>query len=80
MLTPAFPMYHLIRSMHMSGRCVACRQCELACPAHIPLTILHDLIRRDVGDILGYVPGMDIAASPPLSLTLEDGQLRTEFE
>jgi ferredoxin len=79
-LAPPFPMYHLIRAMHMSGRCVACRQCELVCPAHIPLTVLHDLIRRDVEDLLGYVPGLELAAPPPLSLTLEQGQLRTSFE
>ena len=74
-LAPPFPTFHLIRAMHMSGRCVACRQCELSCPAHIPLTILHDLIRRDVGDLLEYVPGTDINAQPPLSLTLEHGRI-----
>ncbi len=75
-LAPPFPMFHLIRAMHMSGRCVACRQCELTCPAHIPLTVLYDLIRRDVEKLLGYVPGADIAAPPPLSLTLEEAPLR----
>ena len=75
-LAPPFPMFHLIRAMHMSGRCVACRQCELACPAHIPLTVLYDLIRRDVGELLEYVPGADLAAPPPLSLTLEDAPLQ----
>ena len=70
-LAPPFPMFHLIRAMHMSGRCVACRQCELACPAHIPLTVLYDLMRRDVGQMFGYVPGADLVAEPPLSLTLE---------
>jgi len=79
-LAPPFPVYHLIRAMHMSGRCIACRQCELVCPAHIPLTVLHDLIRRDVEGMLGYVPGMDIAARPPLSLTLEEAPLRAELE
>jgi formate dehydrogenase subunit beta len=77
-LAPPFPTYHLIRAMHMSGRCVACRQCELTCPAHIPLTILHDLIRRDVDDLLEYVPGTDLNASPPLSLTLEHGRIGRE--
>jgi len=79
-LAPAFPMFHLIRAMHMASRCIACRQCELVCPAHIPLTVLYDLIRRDVGDLLGYVPGADIAASPPLSLTLEDAPVQVELD
>jgi len=79
-LAPPFPTFHLIRAMHMAGRCVACRQCELTCPAHIPLTVLYDLIRRDVGDLLGYVPGADIEAAPPLSLTLEEAPLRMELE
>jgi formate dehydrogenase subunit beta len=79
-LGPPFPMFHLIRAMHMAGRCVACRQCELTCPAHIPLTVLYDLMRKDVEQLLGYVPGADIEALPPLSLNLEEGPLRAELE
>jgi formate dehydrogenase subunit beta len=79
-LAPPFPMYHLIRAMHMSGRCIACRQCELTCPAHIPLTVLYDLIRRDVEALLAYVPGMDLDAPPPLSLSLEEAPLHMEPE
>jgi len=77
-LAPPFPTFHLIRAMHMTSRCVACRQCELTCPAHIPLTVLYDLIRRDIGDLLGYVPGEDVTAAPPLSLTLEEAPLRAK--
>lgn len=79
-LAPGFPMFHLIRAMHMSSRCIACRQCESVCPARIPLTVLYDLIRRDVGDLLGYVPGADIAAQPPLALTLEEAPVQAELE
>ncbi len=79
-LAPPFPMFHLIRAMHMSSRCVACRQCELTCPAHIPLTVLYDLIRQDMETLLGYVPGVDIDAAPPISLTLSDAPLRMESE
>ncbi len=75
-LGPPFPMFHLIRAMHMATRCVACRQCELACPAHIPLTVLYDLIRQDVGELVGYTPGADIEAEPPLTLTLDKAPLR----
>jgi len=79
-LGPPFPMYHLIKAMHMSGRCVDCHQCELTCPSHIPLTILYELIRQDVKELLDYVPGMDLAAEPPLALALKDGQLIADSE
>jgi len=74
-LAPPFPTFHLIRAMHMSTRCVACRQCESACPAHIPLTVLYDLMREDVGSLLHYEPGADVSAMPPVSLTLEEAPL-----
>lgn len=75
---PPFPMYHLVRAMHMASRCVGCHHCDLACPAGIPLTILYSLMRRDVAKLLDYVPGESLAARPPLSLTLADGPLHLE--
>lgn len=77
-LSPEFPMFHLIKAMHMANRCVACRQCELACPAHIPLTVLYDLIRQDVEALLGYVPGADVSTAPPISLTFTDAPFQEE--
>jgi ferredoxin len=79
LLVPDFPMYHLIKAMHMTTRCIACRQCETACPAGIPLTVLYDLIREDVTELIGYLPGADVASGPPLSLTLADAPIDSEL-
>jgi ferredoxin len=79
LLAPDFPMYHFIKAQHMTTRCVACRQCEIACPADIPLTVLYDLIRQDVAELIGYAPGADIDAKPPLSLTLADAAIESDL-
>jgi ferredoxin len=79
LLAPDFPMFHLIKAMHMTTRCVACRQCETACPADIPLTVLYDLIKADVADLIGYFPGADLNSGPPLSLTLADAPIESEL-
>jgi ferredoxin len=79
LLAPDFPMYHFIKAQHMTTRCVACRHCETACPADIPLTVLYDLIRADVAELIGYVPGADLNAKPPLSLTLADAAIETDL-
>lgn len=79
LLVPDFPMYHLIKAMHMTTRCIACRQCETACPAGIPLTVLYDLIRADVTDLIGYIPGADLNLKPPLSLTLSDAPIESDL-
>jgi ferredoxin len=79
LLVPDFPMFHLIKAMHMTTRCIACRHCEITCPADIPLTVLYDLIRDDVADLIDYTPGADVAAGPPLSLTLADAPIDSEL-
>jgi ferredoxin len=79
LLVPDFPMYHLIKAMHMTTRCIACRQCELACPADIPLTVLYELIRDDVADLIGYIPGENLHSGPPLSLTLADAPMKSDL-
>jgi Na+-translocating ferredoxin:NAD+ oxidoreductase RnfC subunit len=72
-------MYHFIKAQHMTTRCVACRACEIACPSGIPLTVLYDLVRKDVAEQIGYVPGADINEKPPLSLTLADAAIESDL-
>ncbi|HEX3006788.1 MAG TPA: 4Fe-4S dicluster domain-containing protein [Bacteroidales bacterium] len=46
--------YHIMRAMHMAGRCVDCGACEKACPLNIPLNLI---TRRMIKDIeAGFGP------------------------
>jgi ferredoxin len=71
---PIPPMYHLVRAMHMTAKCVACRECEETCPAGIPMAIQFRLIARDVQKMFGYETGADIDQKPPQLLVLEEGE------
>jgi len=70
-IPPPFPSFHLVRAMHTVGKCVGCRECELSCPADIPLATLYALIRREVEEMFGYETGGDLEAQPPLVLPME---------
>jgi ferredoxin len=48
--------YHIMRMMHMAGRCVDCGSCEAACPMGIPINLI---TRRMIKDIEANV-GPDI--------------------
>jgi formate dehydrogenase subunit beta len=71
---PMPAMYHMIRSMHMTAKCVACRECEETCPAGIPLAIQFRLIARDVKEMFGYETGASLEQKPPQLLVLEEGE------
>lgn len=70
-LAPPFPAFHLIRAMHMAGRCIDCGECERACPAEIPLRELYRKLARDVEELFGYRSGRSIEEALPVLLTLE---------
>jgi formate dehydrogenase subunit beta len=76
---PPFPSFHMVRALHTIAKCVGCRECELACPAKIPLTTLYSLLRRDVSEMFGYETGTDLEAMPPLLLTLSGAPIKSEL-
>jgi ferredoxin len=45
--------WHIMRMMHMAGRCVDCGACEAACPVGIPLNLITRNIVREIENNFG---------------------------
>jgi formate dehydrogenase (coenzyme F420) beta subunit len=60
--------FHLLRAFHCAGRCTDCGACESACPVGIKMRKLTSKIEKDIRELYGYTPGMDLEAQPPMSL------------
>ena len=63
-LPPEVPIFHLIRAVHMAGRCVDCGLCEEACPMNIPLRLLYRKVNEIVSDVFEYQSGSSLEQSP----------------
>jgi ferredoxin len=51
--------WNIIRAFHLGGRCVGCNECERACPADIPLSLLNRKLGMTALAEFGYAAGMD---------------------
>jgi len=49
--------WHILRAMHLSGRCVGCGECSRACPVDIPISLLSFMLNDHVKDEFGQVAG-----------------------
>nr|MBC8362692.1 4Fe-4S binding protein [Candidatus Desulfatibia profunda] len=63
-LPPEIPIFHLVRAVHMGGRCIDCGLCEDACPADIPLRLLYRKVNATVSDVFDYQTGTSPEQSP----------------
>lgn len=63
-LPPEIPIFHLIRAVHMAGRCIDCGLCEDACPMDIPLRLLYRQVNRSVQENFNYFTGSTPGQSP----------------
>jgi ferredoxin len=59
--------FHLMRVLHLAGRCIECGACRRACPTGVDLGILNRKSAADVMRLFGYRAGLDIEAPAPLS-------------
>jgi ferredoxin len=59
--------YHIVRAMHLAGRCVECGTCGQACPVGIPVHLLtffaEQSVRRQFGQRGGASAKLDYAMS-----------------
>jgi formate dehydrogenase subunit beta len=70
-LPPEVPLFHLVRAVHMAGRCIDCGLCEDACPVDIPLRLLYRKVNGIVKDLFGYETGGS-HEQPPFSILGEN--------
>lgn len=52
--------WNIIRAFHLGGRCVGCGECERACPAGIPLSLLNMKLGIVAKKEFDYTPGMGL--------------------
>jgi ferredoxin len=68
-------IFHLIRALHVAGRCTECGACVRACPMGIDARLLARRLGQEVEDLYGYRPGEAVEATPPLSaFAMDDPQ------
>ena len=68
-------VYHLIRAMHMAGRCVACGACSLVCPMGIDLNKINRKLEKIVKERFDFTSGLDPDVLPPMvDFKMEDAQ------
>jgi formate dehydrogenase subunit beta len=63
-LPPEVPIFHLVRAVHMAGRCIDCGLCEDACPMEIPLRMLYRKVNTLCSELFDYQAGVSEGLSP----------------
>jgi len=59
--------WHVVRAMHLAGRCAGCAECERACPMDIPLNLLNRKMAKELKELYDYEAGLDVLERGPLT-------------
>jgi formate dehydrogenase subunit beta len=59
-------VFHLVRAMHLAGRCVACGACSSVCPMGIDLNLITRKLEKIVKNRFDYTSGIDLKKMPPM--------------
>ncbi|MEA1987261.1 MAG: 4Fe-4S dicluster domain-containing protein [Candidatus Marinimicrobia bacterium] len=65
-------IFHLIRNLHVAGRCVECGACARACPVGIDLLLLNKKITKEINQRFDYTAGLDIDEKPVMTTYCEN--------
>jgi formate dehydrogenase subunit beta len=66
-------VFHLIRAMHLAGRCVACGACSSVCPMGIDLNLITRKLEKIVKERFNFTSGIDDETLPPMmSFNMKD--------
>lgn len=60
-------IFHLIRAIHLAGRCVGCEACSRACPMDIDLRLINKKLRKVVQERWGFTAGEDLEKVCPMA-------------
>ena len=59
--------WHLMRAMHLAGRCAGCAECERVCPMDIPLNLLNRKMAKELKELFGSEAGFTVQDKGPLN-------------
>ena len=59
--------WHIVRAMHLAGRCAGCAECERVCPMDIPLNLLNRKMAKELKELYDYEAGFAINDKGPLA-------------
>ncbi len=60
-------LFHILRAYHCAGRCTDCGSCESVCPMGIRMRLFTKKLQKDVLELYGFEPGLDVETPLPLS-------------
>jgi formate dehydrogenase subunit beta len=52
-------VYHMVRAIHLAGRCIDCGECERVCPMDIPIRFLNKKLEKEAKELFDYEAGFD---------------------